>query len=150
MMDADGHETVEARFHNIPLQNFYRAVIGHINYSTEGMVHSCWFGTGSSEPTGSETGLEHGLWSYGWNYSNIVSWSKYLNEENHICHKYTFKIAADAEHVGTVSEVGIAFCTANPGLGLATRALILDAEGNPMTITKTDLEVLYVDVIEHR
>lgn len=147
-VDAAGHEEEVARFHNVPLQVFYNGLSGANGYAgRDNSIHSCWFGTGSSEPTGSETALEKPLWTYGWNYSNIVSWEKYLNEDNHICHRCTFKVVADADHVGTVSEVGIAFTTGNPGLGLGTRALILDAEGNPMTITKTDLEVLYVDVI---
>ena len=147
-VSADGVETEMARFHNVPLQVFYNALSGANTYAgRDNAIHSCWFGTGTSEPTGSETALERPLWTYGWNYSNIVSWEKYLNEDRHICHKYTFKIAADADHVGTVSEVGIAFTTGNPGLGLGTRALILDAEGNPITITKTDLEALFVDVL---
>ena len=146
---ADGHESELARFHNVPLQVFYNAVSGaNTGYSVDSTIHSCWFGTGSSEPTGSETALEHPLWTYGWNYSNVVSWEKYLNEDNHICFKYTFKINADADHVGTVSEVGVAFMTSRGGgVAIGTRALILDAEGNPMTITKTDLEALFVDVI---
>ncbi len=146
---ADGSETEVARFHNVPLQVFYNAVIGaNTGYSVDSTVHSCWFGTGSREPSGSDTALEQPLWTYSWNYSNVTAWEKYLNEENHVCHKYTFKINADADHVGTVSEVGIAFMTSRGGgVALGTRALILDAEGNPMTITKTDLEVLFVDVI---
>lgn len=152
-VDADGNETVAARFHNTPLQLFYDAVIGRYmgsnNQSPTSCIHSCWFGTGSREPSGSDTALESPLWTYSWNYSNVTAWEKYLNEENHICHKYTFKIAADASHVGTVSEVGICIISGKNylGMGLATRALILDTEGNPMTITKTDLEALFVDVI---
>ncbi len=148
-VDAEGNEREVAHFHNVPLQVFYNAVIGaNVGYSVDSTVHSCWFGTGSREPSGSDTALEHPLWTYGWNYSNVTSWEKYLNEQRHVCHKYTFKIAADADHVGTVSEVGIAFMTSRGGgVALGTRALILDAEGNPMTITKTDLEALFVDVI---
>ena len=142
---ADGHETTEAKFHNVCLQAFYNILIGRTYYSTQ--VHSCWFGTGSREPSSSDTGLQSPLWTYGWNDSNILSWERYLNEDRHICHKYTFKINADEAHVGTVSEVGIAMISGNPGLAMGTRALILDAEGNPMTITKTDLEALYVDVL---
>ena len=144
---ADGHETTEAKFHNVCLQNFYNVLIGRVNYGTQ--VHSIQFGTGSREPSPSDTSLQSPLWVPGWNdgYNSIISWKKYLNEERHLCYKYTFKIPADQAHVGTVSEVGVALITGNPGLGLGTRALILDAEGNPMTITKTDLEVLYVDVI---
>ena len=148
-VDADGNETVAARFHNTPLQVFYNAVVGaNTGYSTTSTIHSVWFGTGSREPSGSDTALEAPLWTYGWNYSNCTAWEKYLNEENHVCHKYTFKIAADSSHVGTVSEVGVAFMTSRGGgVAIGTRALILDTEGNPMTITKTDLEALFVDVI---
>lgn len=148
-VSADGIEKELTHFHNVPLQVFYNAVIGaNVGYSVTSTVHSCWFGTGSKEPAESDTGLQTPLWTYGWNYSNCSAWSKYLNEENHICHKYTFKVDADSSHVGTVSEVGIAFMTSNGGsVSLGTHALIRDTEGNPMTITKTDLEVLYVDVI---
>ncbi len=152
-VDEHGVETVEARFHNVPLQRFYNAVIGRYmgsnNQNPTSCIHSCWLGTGSTEPSGSDTDLESPLWTYGWNDSNVTAWEKYLNEDRHICHKYTFKIAADSSHVGTVSEVGVEIISGERylGMGLATRALILDTEGNPMTITKTDLEVLYVDVI---
>lgn len=150
---ADGHETTEAKFHNVCLQEFYDALIGRWmggnNQNPTSCIHSVWFGTGSREPSSSDTSLQTPLWTTDWNHSNIISWEKYLNEDRHICHKYTFKIAADADHTGTVSEVGVVFITGKGylGRGLATRALILDAEGHPMTITKTDLEVLYVDVI---
>lgn len=152
-VDADGNESEVARFHNVALQQFYNAVIGRYmgsnNQTPTSCIHSCWFGTGSREPSPSDTALESPLWTYGWNYSNCTAWSKYLDEDNHICHKYTFEIAADASHVGTVSEVGVEIIagTGYLAMGLATRALILDSEGHPMTITKTDLEVLYVDVI---
>lgn len=151
--DADGNETEVARFHNVPLQNFYDAVIGRYmgsySQSPTNCVHSCWFGTGSTAPSGSDTALEHPLWTYTVSNSNLHSWEKYLNEQNHVCHKYTFKVAADTDHVGTVSELGVVFYTGKSynGIALATRALILDAEGNPITITKTELEVLYVDVL---
>ncbi len=148
-VDASGAETVEARFHNVPLKAFYNAVIGRSpGFSNTSTVHSCRFGTGSREPSASDTDLESPLWTYGGNSSNLISWEKYLNGDGHICHRYTFKVAADADHVGTVSEVGVAFLlNRNLWMALATRALILDAEGNPITITKTDTEVLYVDVV---
>lgn len=152
-VSLDGAEKELTHFHNVPLQNFYDMVIGRYmgnnNQTPTSCIHSCWFGTGSTEPSESDTALQTPLWTYGWNNSNCTSWSKYLNEENHICHKYTFKVDADSSHVGTVSEVGIEIITGKGylGMGLATHALIRDTEGNPMTITKTDLEVLYVDVI---
>lgn len=152
-VDASGKETEVARFHNVPLQQFYNAVIGRYmgsnSQSPTSCIHSVWFGTGTREPSGSDTALESPLWTYGWNDSNCTAWEKYLNEDRHVCHKYTFKINADSAHVGTVSEVGVEIITGQgySAMGLATRALILDTEGNPITITKTDLEALYVDVI---
>ena len=152
-VDAAGKETEVARFHNVPLQPFYNTVIGRNSQSLKRCIHSVWFGTGTREPSGSDTALESPLWTYEWRDSNCTAWEKYLNEDRHVCHKYTFKINADSAHVGTVSEVGVEIITGQnpnliaPEMGLATRALILDTEGNPITITKTDLEALYVDVI---
>jgi len=146
-VDKDGVETELARFHNVPLQAFYDAISGHVLYSTTSCIHSCWFGTGTSQPSASDTGLESPLWTYNWNNNNCSGWEKYVDENNHICHKYTFRVDADAQHVGTVSEVGITVMKSSGSLALGTHALILDAEGNPMTITKTDLDVLFVEVL---
>lgn len=138
-----GEKVILARFHNIATSILKRMVTG-----TQGLrLHSVWFGDGSAEPSESDTALTHPLWTFSWNYSNIISVeTPVLDEEGVWNARCTARINATSDYVGTVSEVGIYICTGNPGLGLGTHALIKDAEGNPMTITKTENEVLFVDI----
>ncbi len=138
-----GEKVILAHFHNIATATLKRMIATNQGFR----IHSIWFGDGSAEPSESDTALTHPLWTFSWNYSNIVSVEEpQLDEDNTWNARCTARIDATAEYVGTVSEVGIYICTGNPGLGMGTHALIKDAEGNPMTITKTDTEVLFVDI----
>lgn len=141
---ADGNEETLASFHNMPLQGFYDVISGFFGNNS---VHSCWFGTGSTPPTPADTKLEQPLWTCDWSNYNIVAWEKYINDEHHICYKYTFKVNADSQHVGSFSEIGIYVLHGSYSLSIATRALVRDSSGNPITISKTDLEAILVDAV---
>ena len=138
-----GEKVILAHFHNIAVDTLKRMITG-----TQGFrVHSVWFGDGSAEPSATDTALTHPLWTFGWNYSNLISVETPALDEAGVWNaRCTARIDASDAYVGTVSEVGIYICTGNPGLGMGTHALIKDAEGNPMTITKTENEVLFVDI----
>lgn len=139
-----GQKKILAHFHNL-ITDKMRNLLTQ-NNGVE--VHSVWFGSGSTEPAASDTQLTKAIWSFGWNYSNVISVkAPYLTEDGTWNIEFTAKIDATTSYTGTVSEVGI-YCVngSSGGMFLATHALIKDAEGNPMTITKTDTEVLYVDV----
>lgn len=58
--------------------------------------------------------------------------------------KWTRKITLNpSDNVGaTLTEVGVAFGSTNTNL--ITHAMIKDAEGNPLTLTKTDLDVIVI------
>ena len=138
-----GEKIILAHFHNIATTTLKRMIATNQGFR----IHSVWFGDGSAEPSESDTVLTHPLWTFGWNYSNIVSVEEpQLDTDNVWNARCTARINASSEYVGTVSEVGIYICTGNPGLGMGTHALIKDAEGNPMTITKAENEVLFVDI----
>ena len=140
---VDGKKEVLAHFHNLITARMRQQLA-----ASNGMrIHSIWFGNGSQEPSEADTALTSPLWTFSWNYGNIISVQKpEPDTDNSWNIRCTAKIDATSEFVGTVSEIGIYLCTGNPGLGMGTHALIKDAEGNPMTITKTDTEVLYVDI----
>lgn len=140
---VDGEKKVLAHFHNLITARMRQQLA-----ASNGMrIHSIWFGNGSQEPTEADTALTSPLWTFSWNYGNIVSVeTPELDTDNTWNIRCTAKIDATSEFVGTVSEIGIYITTGNPGLGMGTHALIKDAEGNPMTITKTDTEVLFVDI----
>ena len=140
---VDGEKQVLAHFHNLVTARMKQ----QLTANTGVRIHSIWFGDGSAEPSESDTALSHPLWTFGWNYGNIISvQSPTLTNDgtwNILC---TAKIDATADYVGTVSEIGLYITVGSSSMAMGTHALIKDAEGNPMTITKTDTEVLYVDI----
>lgn len=137
----NGRKKILAHFHNIVVNNMRNALA-----SRKVEVHSVWFGSGSREPSESDTALTSPLWTFTWNYGNIISAeAPQVQQDGSWLIKFTGKIDASASYVGTVSEVGL-YLTNGSNLQMGTHALIKDAEGNPMSITKTDTEVLYIDV----
>ena len=140
---VDGKKQVLAHFHNLVTARMKQQLTADSGVR----IHSIWFGDGSAEPSESDTALTHPLWTFSWNYGNIISTERpELSQDgtwNILC---TAKIDASDAYVGTVSEIGLYITVSSSGLAMGTHALIKDAEGNPMTITKTDTEVLYVDI----
>lgn len=139
---VNGKKVILSHFHNLITNKLKQSLTE--SYGAE--IHSVWFGDGNKEPSATDTELGHAKWSFSWNYSNIISLkAPTLPEDGTWNIECTAKIDANTSYTGTVSEVGI-YCKDSGSLFLATHALIKDAEGNPMTITKTDTEVLYVDI----
>lgn len=93
-------------------------------------------GDGSTPPSGNESSLTHQLWS-----QPASSVDSFL-EDDLLRGGCTLEAVfpATAAYVGSVREVGVTVY----GLGLGTHALIVDAEGNPITIEKDDLLELRV------
>lgn len=140
----EGQKVILAHFHNIILTRMKQMLTN--DYGCK--IHSIWFGEGSTEPAASDTKLTKEKWTFSWNYSNIISTKDpYLSEDGTWNVECTAKVDATSAYTGTVSEVGLYMIGSSGGsMYLCTHALIKDAEGNPMTITKTDTEVLYVDI----
>ena len=138
-----GEKVILAHFHNIVVNRLKQQITGDQGFR----IHSIWFGDGSAEPSATDTALTHPLWTFSWNYSNIISVeTPSLDEEGVWNIRCTARINADAAYVGTVSEVGLYITVGSSSMAMGTHALIKDAEGNPMTITKADNEVLFVDI----
>lgn len=140
-------KVILAHFHNLITNELKQGLTSDYQI----VIHSVWFGDGNKEPNEEDTQLGHVKWSF--SNSNISSLKEpTLTEDGTWNIECTAKIDATTAYTGTVSEVGI-YCAYGNGSSkfLATHALIKDAEGNPMTITKTDTEVLYVDIhIQYR
>ena len=64
-----GEKIILAHFHNIATTTLKRMIATNQGFR----IHSIWFGDGSAEPSESDTALTHPLWTFSWNYSNIVS-----------------------------------------------------------------------------
>lgn len=94
-------------------------------------------GSGDKAPTYNDTQLTKPLFyclsSFSWKPVEII-------DEQTLKYIGTFIAPADSSHVGEVKEVGIYLNN------LASHALLKDAEGNPISITKTDIDELTVTV----
>ena len=141
---VDGKKQEITHFHNLVTAKMkqWLATQPYVRF------HSVWFGDGNKEPAESDTALAHPTWSFDWNNGNIVSVElPKISEDNTWNYYFTAKIPASPSFVGTVSELGLyGSYSSSSYTYLYTHALIKDAEGNPMTITKEDTEELLVDV----
>lgn len=95
-----------------------------------------YFGSGSAEPTSSDSAMTTPLWNIsgsvvGYSLSDDLLTGSFI---------YEVTVPATSSYVGSIKEVGIY----SDQLGLATHSLIVDAGGNPITIEKDDLLELKV------
>lgn len=133
----------EVNTHNILTNPFW---IGNRSYYyNDSGIQSCniKLGSGSGTPTASDSDLFHPLWekTKDSTSSNYHARTAESNEEwIQLTNTYTFP--ANTTYVGTITECGLYIFLK----GLCTHALLLDAEGNPISIEKTDLDVLIIEV----
>ena len=131
----------EENTHNIITDNLFTAM----NTDSSGWrsalnFNTLYLGSGTTEPTSADTALTSLLWNKGW--SNISNDA--IATENTITSIQTFEIPASADYVGTIAECGLGNSMST--FTLMTHALLRDAEGNPITIEKTDLDRLVINV----
>lgn len=112
-------------------------------------------GTGTGSPSPSDTGLFHEVWSALYPNDNsvqLVDVSSRFSDDSRQVREVTFAIVvpAKAAYTGELTELGLGIGWHDSNyyrdLGLFTHALFLDAEGNPITITKTDIDELTITV----
>lgn len=133
----------EVNTHNILTDTFWLGRSGYSGYAKG--IQSCdiKLGNGSGTPETSDTDLFQPLWQKAKD-STSSSYHARTSESNEewiqLTNKYTFH--ADTTYVGTITECGL-YDTFRL---LCTHALLLDAEGNPISIEKTDLDVLIIEV----
>ena len=116
---------------NIILDQMYTRLVDFATYFVN--IH---FGAGSGTPTPDRTSLFAHLGTKTAVTSEIIRalpTSKWVRRI----------VLSPEEYVGqTITEVGIAFGSANTNL--VTHAMIKDAEGNPLSLTKTDVDVVEI------
>ena len=133
----------EVNTHNILTDTFWSGSSDN-SYRVTG-IQSCAIklGKGSGTPNTSDTDLFQPLWQKDKD-STSSSYHAKTSESNEewiqLTNKYTFP--ANTTYVGTITECGL-YETYRK---LCTHALLLDAEGNPISIEKTDLDVLIIEV----
>lgn len=90
-------------------------------------------GSGTGTPAITDTALFAKLWHVS---TYNVTAIEYALPTSHFRYKYS--IPANTSYVGTIREVGLSY----DGTNLTTHALLKDAEGNPITIQKTEFDII--------
>lgn len=119
----------EENFHNLFTTGFVSSLIGDTNY-----FNYCQLGSGSTVPSSSDTALASRLWG--------VAYSTYAIDGTSAdglsrTWKYTYLFPANSSYVGTIREVGLSAWSSG---SIYTHALVVDAEGQPISINKTYLD----------
>lgn len=124
-----GKITQEENFHNLVTAGFVSRLIGNTDY-----FRYCQLGSGSTAPSSSDTALASMLWSV--QYSTYAIDSTSANGLSRTW-KYTYIFPANSSYVGTIREVGLSAASSG---NINTHALVVDAEGQPISINKTYLD----------
>lgn len=127
--------------HNVILDQFFE----HLSYAYY-FCSYCHLGSGSGVPSSSDKLLFNKLF----HIENDSSKSKieFINETT-IVITAVYIFPASSSYVGTITELGVGgenYNESSNSSSLATHALVLDSEGNPISIEKTDLDELTVTV----
>ena len=119
----------EENFHNLFTTGFISRLIVDVNY-----FNYCQLGSGSTTPSSSDTALASWLWGVAYSTYAIDSTSA---DKLSRTWKYTYVFPASSSYVGTIREVGL---SAQSSVSINTHALVVDSEGQPISINKTSLD----------
>lgn len=128
--DVETKETTYAKAENIVLNALYSAVSGFFNRIGVGT------GTGTLSPTRTT------LFSYLGGLDNTIVDVERVYDTDLTAHVTKKRVFSETEAIGVWTEVGIA--TSTTTTSFRTHALIEDAEGNPITINKTNTKIITV------
>lgn len=107
-------------------------------------LSSCqlYVGSGAGTPSYNDTALFNRLWNaaFSKDSADITYGDKTADTDAFVKVALKYTIPATSTYVGNITECGLY------SGGLYSHAMLLDAEGNPITIEKTDLDILVVTV----
>lgn len=134
LVGPEGEIKQESISHNTVCQNMFS---NDADYNGWGLwnLRNLQFGSGTGTPAISDTTLFKQLWGVA--IQKVSHELKYPTSTIHM----TFEVPANSSYVGTITELGL-----GDRAHLMTHALLSDAEGQPISIDKTDIDKLIVDV----
>lgn len=135
LIKSDGEKRVVAEFSNL----ITNGGLDRMSWNAAPFVY-CVVGSGNTAPAYTDTQLASKLSDYGSSYGT-VSQSYVGTAPVHAKRIGVYRFTA-GKATGNISEVGMAFDST--GVGLFSRALIVDSNGSPTTITKLSDETLDV------
>lgn len=113
-----------------------------LKQSSPKMYGKIALGTGTGTPSAADTALFNQSFAYAGTFTMLN-----LTEQWPTC-SYTVKVSipATTSYVGTFTEIGLygSYYSGNTYYTLWSHAMLKDAEGNQITITKTDLDILTI------
>lgn len=125
-------------------------------YGGEGAsINGVVCGSGSGTPGSGDTGMFTRLWDALSTSDSSVVVSAVANTWKDAAHStkdltFTVLIPARAAYVGTITELGVSLAWHDSDyvrdLGLLTHAMLLDAEGNPLSIQKSNIDELLITI----
>lgn len=129
-----GETLHDLEFHNVVLDQIIDIVNSPSYYTSFGIA----IGNGSGIPSASDTQLFHEIKKFD---GNEVTTKQSKKDNNTLLFSVSVTIPASASEVYDISEVGVCFRNNI----LVTHALILDSEGNPITIKKKDTDKIILN-----
>lgn len=134
----DGKIIQEETTHNIVCKGFYNSKEWYFN---KYLV----LGNGEGTPSYDDNILFNKIWAaFSPKSQSFDSNVSDDGKEAYAANIMKYVIPASAEYAGDITECGIGNSN---GYELFTHALIYDAEGNPISIKKTDLDILEIEIV---
>ena len=126
----------EAISHNMVLNGFFTNICQA--YVDNRYIRKFWIGqgTGTLDPTRTK------LFTYLFN-KNVTAGDSAILDEGLNRKIYTATLT-ELESVGLISEIGLGDDKSTSTYRIFTHSLITDSEGNPITINKTNADILYI------
>ena len=139
-----GETLHDLEFHNVVLDQ----IIDTVSRNSSGRIGIA-IGNGSGTPSASDTQLFHEIKKFMNDQSNDgVTGTCSKKDNNTLLFSVSVTIPAKASEVYDISEVGVCFKYWRNGdnhIALVTHALILDSEGNPITVKKKDTDKIILN-----
>lgn len=138
-----GETLHDLEFHNVVLDQIIDTVVD-VNSADAHMGFGIAIGSGSGTPSASDTQLFNEIKRFVGNRGGVTGKCS-KKDNNTLLFSVSVTIPANASEVYDISEVGVCFYVMNTGMKLVTHALILDSEGNPITIKKKDTDKIILN-----
>lgn len=138
-----GETLHDLEFHNVVLDQIIDTVV-NVQRANAKMGFGIAIGSGSGTPSASDTQLFNEIKRFVGNSGGVTGKCS-KKDNNTLLFSVSVTIPASASEVYDISEVGVCFYVMNTGMKLVTHALILDSEGNPITVKKKDTDKIILN-----
>ena len=144
LINEETGQMKKAYAHNVVTDS---AIISMLTAINGNKVKGIVCGSGTGEPSLTDTHLFKKLWFYGGDnlYNVTIPVINITEKDNYTIFRLKTTVPANSTYVGTITEIGLANSNSSDNY-LLTHALVKDAEGNPISIVKTDLDKLEIEI----